>query len=108
MQVSDIKDWTSVVSGGLAIGAIIYAWLMSRSEKNTGRLTALEGVVASHAKCLDRIEVELKHLPTKDEVNELKLSISAMSGELKALRATMQPMGETIRRIDDYLHEMNK
>lgn len=108
MQISDLKDWTSVISGALAIGAIVYSWLASRSEKNTGRLTALETIVADQGKVQDRIVVELRHMPTKDEVNELKLSISGMSGELKALRATIQPMGETIRRIDDYLHEVNK
>jgi len=108
VEISDLKDWTSVISGALAIGAIIYSWLMSRSEKNTGRLTAVEIIVADQGKVLDRIEVELRHMPTKDEVNDLKLSIGDVTGELKALRATILPMSETVRRIDGYLLEVNK
>ncbi len=69
------------------------------------RLDVAETKIASHDLRLQSAEDELKHLPDKDTVNELKLSLVELQGTVKALTESVGSVSRTVHRIDDWLRE---
>ena len=56
---------------------------------------------------IQAVETELKHLPDKDTVNELKLSLVELKGTVSTLSESMGSVSRTVHRIDDWLREKN-
>lgn len=51
----------------------------------------------------ERLEVTLKHMPTKEDVEELRRDVSDLSGNVRALTATVEAMGRTSLTISEQL-----
>ena len=72
--------------------------------------TYLEGSekkLIDHDRRIQAVETELKHLPDKDTVNELKLSLVELKGTVSTLSESMGSVSRTVHRIDDWLREKN-
>lgn len=54
---------------------------------------------------LAKIEAALEHGPTKSEIHGLALSVAELTGEFKALSASVSGMQQTVSRVDNYLME---
>lgn len=52
-----------------------------------------------------RVEGELKHLPTKDDIGGLSLKIENLLGKFGRLESETSKIDRTVNRIDDYLRE---
>lgn len=51
----------------------------------------------------ERLETTLRHMPTKEDVEELRKEVSELSGNVKALTATVDAMGRTSLAISEQL-----
>tara|TARA_R110002020_G_scaffold34066_35_gene103973 strand:- start:9181 stop:9528 length:348 start_codon:yes stop_codon:yes gene_type:complete len=58
-----------------------------------------------HDRRIQAVEAELKHLPDKDTVNDLKLSLVELKGTVSAMSESMGSVSRTVHRIDDWLRE---
>jgi predicted nucleic acid-binding Zn-ribbon protein len=125
---------------GISIAGAIYSFFASRSKAadarldtmtkrlddaelkltaaahNATALQAIDVVLDSHEKRLLAMEGEFKHLPAREDVSDLKLAISELSGTVGRLEAQVKgsvdrldeqvgSIGRTVHRIDDYLRE---
>lgn len=116
----------------LPLAGAVYTFFASRSKANDARLdelakrldkaelmvtaaghnaTALAGIdrsLVEHDKRLMGVESDLKHMPSSEMVNELKLEISKLAGLFGRLEEQMNSVSRTTHRIDDYLREGGK
>ncbi len=67
-----------------------------------------EKALIEHDRRIQRVEDELKHLPDKDTVMELKLALAELKGTVSALGETVGSVSRTVHRIDDYLRQEAK
>lgn len=109
-----------------------YSFFVSRSKANDARLDALtkrlekaelalagaghnatalasiSTTLVDHDKRIMGVESELRHLPSAEHVNELKLEITRLAGLVGRLEEQMASVSRTTHRIDDYLREGGK
>lgn len=103
-----IRTWLQVFAVVvMPICSIVYTWIATRDKDNSQHIkaveTALGAQIATHAGRIDRIESELKHLPSKDDISGLRSDMRAMQAELEATQREVQGMRSSVTRIEDYL-----
>ncbi len=69
------------------------------------KVPALEKTSVNHDRRIQRVEDELKHLPDKDTVVELRLALTELKGTVNTLGETVGSVSRTVHRIDDYLRQ---
>lgn len=113
-----LKDWLGLAALAISVGTFLWSRLTSDGKKALDELAAHKGNTTRalgeldsrldlHGERLQTIEGELRHLPDKDGVNELKVAITELRGAVgkidaafSAMQQTMQP---AVRRIEDFL-----
>lgn len=126
----ELKDWLSVLSTALAIGAIVYSWL-TRSGKEAGQKVAdlqkefredgiairaeIKAAVADRDRKIDdvedriaRVEGELKGVPDRESVHRMQLEIERMRGTIEVLNERLIPLASISGRLQDFLLEQAK
>ena len=96
MNLSDAKDLVGVAGGLIGIIAMVYAWLIARSKVNAEHVSDLLTRVQS-------IEADFRHIPSKDTVHGLELSISEIKGDIHAMSEAFSAVQRTAQRIENYL-----
>jgi predicted nucleic acid-binding Zn-ribbon protein len=57
---------------------------------------------------LAKLENEFRHLPDRDSVHKIDVSLEQMKGELKALGEKLQPVAKISDRLQEFLLEQAK
>ncbi|MGQ0287134.1 DUF2730 family protein [Pasteurellaceae bacterium 22721_9_1] len=99
------KHWAIVMA---ICGAVwTYFWLtMDSKYARKSDVSELRRAIADNERNLSEIKGELRHLPTTADVANLRLSISEMKGETKALNATVQSLIHQVELLVE--KEVNK
>lgn len=96
MMVTELKDIIAAVGGLLGIAAMLFSWLTARSRANASELDDISKRVTS-------VENEIKHIPSKDVVHQLELSISKIEGDIHAMSEAFKAVERTAVRIESFL-----
>jgi len=104
-MLQELQSFSGLISTLLSIGAIFYTWLTARSAANAKTLQQHSATLNAHDRRIQTVEGELKHLPDKDAVTELKLAIVELRGTVKAMDAQLGAVGRTVANIDGYLRK---
>mgnify|MGYP001247775414 FL=1 len=109
-MLEPVKEWLGVFALVISVGATLYAWLTSSSRVNAEhlkgmgeRLEACKETIAALERRTQTVEQELRHLPAKDDVNELKLSLAKLEGTIGRLDESLSGVNRSVRRVEDYL-----
>lgn len=103
MNIADLKDWFGLIAVIISLGTVVYAFLTARSSVNSKRINSLDERVSGHGSRLQDLESEVKHLPNKDMVMDIKLAMEELNGKVGRLEVSLGGFSGTVRRIDDYL-----
>ncbi|MEJ0012808.1 MAG: DUF2730 family protein [Bauldia sp.] len=130
MTLEDFRLWLPI-----AIAVSVFAWniYLQRSgvrqsalDKVNARVDQVEAERAADAnngresreKVVERLtalEQQLQHMPDKDTVHRLELSVTRMEGDVKAQSATMVALSENVKaavqsslRVETYMLESRK
>lgn len=68
-----------------------------------GDLVKLEAITDEHEKRIMAIESEMRHLPDKEMVNEIKLAIAELKGSVGTLGERVGGMARIVNVIDETL-----
>ncbi len=98
-----IKAWLGIVAVAISLGTLVYSWVISRSRVNTEHLKLVDEKLGEHGSRLQDIETTLKHMPAKDDVNDLKLAIAELRGSVGRLDENLTGVNRAVRRMEDYL-----
>lgn len=52
---------------------------------------------------LGRLEVDMAHLPTKDQVHRLELRVEGIGGDTKAMNETLKAVAASSSRVENYM-----
>jgi len=107
-----IKEWGGAMAVVFSIGGIIYSWLTRRSKENTetiakmgedisGRLKVIEKKLIADDRRIQHLEDNFKHLPTKEQISELKVALTQVS-------TTVDSTNRTITRMETDIREFRK
>lgn len=105
MELSLVKDWFAVAGGVLGVGGALYAWLTRDGNKALGAVAEIKEAVAVIDRRVARLELEMEHLPSKDDVAELKLSLAKVEGAIAVFGEALGGVQRTVSRIDGYLRK---
>lgn len=102
-DIGSYKDIASLISTVLALCALFYTWLTSRSKDNATQLASMNKKVVDHNSRIERIENELHHLPQKDDLADLRLALVQLEGTVKQHAAISNGTAQTVQRLDEFL-----
>ena len=85
MDLEVIKTFTPWLLAGFSAGGSLVAWVIQRSFATQKELETIR-------QQQELLKSEINGLPKHHEFYELKLTIEAMRGDLKALNAALQPL----------------
>ena len=103
-----LKDWLGLAALVVSLGGSIYAWITSRSKVNAEHLKDVDAKLTDHASRIQTIENELRHLPAKDDVTELKLALAEIKGTIGRFDESLSGVSRTVRRMEDFLMKDTK
>jgi uncharacterized coiled-coil protein SlyX len=89
----------------VAVG--VYSWWTQRNAAQVKEIEVLEAKIGDIDKRVSKLEFELSHLPSKDLVNDLKLTMSDLHGQLAAMAERLNAVGNTVSIIDRTLRDKN-
>jgi len=112
MNLESLKEWGGALAVVFSIGGIIYSWLTRRSKENTEtiktmgenlseRLAVIEKKLVSDDRRIQHLEDNFKHLPTKEQISELKVALTQVS-------TTVDSTNRTITRMESDIREFRK
>lgn len=100
LNIAPAVDWVTVIAAFLALVTSIWAIVSAPAKKNAERLE-------DHGRRLDEatmrigvLEQAQRTLPNKEDVHQLELQLSDLTGEMKAMRATMEGRNELMSRLE--------
>ena len=99
MEFDWIPKWWSVITTLVALlVSFVLLWL-SKTFARREDLEKLEKNVAMDANRIASIEERLSAMPTREEVNALRLEMATMRGDIKALSEALKPVNHVAQLL---------
>lgn len=114
MSFEEFSGWLGALALMITIANTIWVWVKTSGGELATRLKDLratfEGAfkevdtdLEDHDRRIGAIEVEMRHLPSKDQVSDLKNQLTEMNGKLATFDSELGSVARTVRRIEDHL-----
>ena len=107
MTPDEIKTWMLVILGLWSAGLSIVVWLRKPGEDASSavkdlrdEITAELGQVNSR---LTKIETEIEHMPTSEELAELEGTVKQINERTAAQSEALKAVASAVARIENYL-----
>lgn len=101
MTVADFEPWIKLLSFLLSVGAIVFTFFATRRKDVDEKFEAITQRQNRHDERLSRTEQTLQSMPGKEDTHKLEMMMVEMAGDMKAMRATMKGMSESLTRTED-------
>ena len=89
------------------LGVAAYTCVATRDKDNSQHIKAVEkalsDVIGAHASRIDRMEIQMRYMPTPEQITELRGDVQAMQATQEAIQRDMQAMRLATNRIEDFL-----
>ena len=103
MTPAEAKDWLGVAALLISVSGAFYAWLTRGSKDNSEQIGKLDSRMDDMSTRLQSVEHELKHMPDRETISDLRVSVEGLKAGLNAMGSQTQTMAASVRRIEDYL-----
>lgn len=98
-----LKDLLGAAALVISLLTSVYAWITSKAKANGEHLKTVDAKLIDLDRRVQAMESELKHLPDKDDVNELKLALAELRGTVSTLNESLSGVSRTVRRVEGFL-----
>lgn len=85
----------------MALAAIIYAWFANRRKDVDVRFEQGSRQMRGHEERIARLEQTVQSMPGTADVHRLEKMLLELSGDLKAMNATMKGMSDSLTRTEN-------
>lgn len=99
-DVSLLRDWIGLIALLISVGTSVTVFFTSGAKKNTATLV-------EHDRRIQRMEDEMRHMPSKDQVNDIKLAMADLKGTVAVMGESLASVSRTAHRLENYLKERN-
>lgn len=88
-------------AGGIAVGALL--WRMRGEFATKSDMAAMKTELGKYSGRIERMEGDMKHLPTREDIHSLHIDVTKMRGELGEMRAENRGIREIMVRAEAVL-----
>jgi predicted nucleic acid-binding Zn-ribbon protein len=99
MEFDWIPRWWSVITTLVSLLAAIALLWLSKTFARREDLKKLESDMADTNVRVSELEAKVSAMPTRDELNALRLDMSEMRGDLKALSEALKPVNHVAQLL---------
>jgi hypothetical protein len=118
MDPKELQTWLSIVNTVVIWAVAIYTWQANRNRVTGERITSLQGSLNAHmaslrsdmdtrmddhASRLVRVEKDLQHAPTHDDLKRLHARIDDLAGGIRSLEGEFKGANHTLQLIHGHL-----
>lgn len=96
MDIVAIVPYLSAAALIISIATAVNAFVGAGSKKNASMLV-------EHESRIQALESEIKHLPDRDMVHDLQLTLKDIQIEMASIKVATEQSSRTSRRVEDYL-----
>ncbi|WP_157946779.1 DUF2730 family protein [Thalassobius sp. I31.1] len=96
----DLDTLVKLASLGLSVGAIIFSYFATRKKDVEERFEKGRLIFAEHEARITALETAQNNMPKNTDLHRLELTLSEIGGDMKAVRATMRGMSESMARTE--------
>ncbi|WP_068087427.1 MULTISPECIES: DUF2730 family protein [Polycladidibacter] len=107
-SAEDLRNWLAVSLSTIAIITTIWGWLQTRARDNSGKIERLSERLVKTEGTLKSLERELEHLPSKEAVHQIELTLAEVRGGLNTMATSFESIKRTTERIENHLMESGK
>ena len=104
--------WFQVLQAIITAVVFIYFWLTNRQKANTAAIEQMRKDFNSELNAIDdrliRVEKDIEHLPTHDDMAALHSRINETSESLKHIDGKLNQIDRTTQMINQYLIDKGK
>lgn len=117
--MEELMAFAARISPAISVGTVIYVWLTAGSKKTATDLSAHKTEInkqlseiaedlEDHSSRIQAIEIGMHHLPDRDMVHGLQLTLKDIQIEMAAIKASAEQSTRISRRMEEYLIENSK
>lgn len=99
MEFDWIPKWWGVITTAAAILATVAMLWLSKTFARREDLNKVVSNMADHSTRIATLEDKVESLPTRDEVNALRLEMAEMRGDIKALHEALRPVNHVAQLL---------
>jgi len=103
-----VKEWAGVVGAIVSILVLVYGWLTSGSKENSKKLADQQLAMDGLDSRVQALESEMRHLPDKELVHRLELTMKDMQVQMAGMAASAEATARTARRVEEFLLDQAK
>ncbi|MHA7881733.1 DUF2730 family protein [Nitratireductor rhodophyticola] len=108
MDLQDLMPWLSATALIISLGTSVSTFLTSGAKQNSKKIADLDEAAKALESRVQELETEMRHLPDKDAVHRLELTLKDMSAEIIKIGTSAEQSARTTARVEAYLLEQNK
>lgn len=102
-----IKEWAGPLAAIVSVGTLFFAWLTAGGKQAGKDLAdhkrATDETLDDHGRRIQSMEDAIKHLPDKDSLHKIELTMKDLQVQFASLTAAAQATERTARRVEDFL-----
>jgi len=101
--MEQLKEYAGLLAVLISIGSTVWLWLTAGSRSNTDELRKVGEALDGHDRRIQSVEQEIKHMPSRETVHKLELTMKDMQTQLAAMAASSEATERTARRVEQFL-----
>lgn len=103
MDLSVVMPWVIAAMTIINFGGLIQNMISKGEKENSEKLKKAETKLVEYDRRIQALEGDFKHLPSKDDIHGLMLSVEVIRGELGKMSETHDGVKRAVSRIEGYL-----
>ncbi len=108
MDLSQLVPWLSAAALIISLGTSISTLLTSGAKENSKKLAKMEEATTVLDGRVQALEGEMRHLPDKDAVHRLELTLKDLQTEIRQIGTSAEQSVRVATRVENYLLEQKK
>lgn len=108
MMQPEFLQWVGPIGTLISIGTAIWVWVTSPAKAAAAAAAAVAERVNSVERRLDKVELEIEHMPDAQAIQDLAIGIANMRGDIKTLASQVLTAVAVSERLQNWLLEQSK
>lgn len=99
-MIEPLVYWLMVA---VAVANLVYTAVAARSKAARSELEDLRARIVDAGRRIEKLETELVHVPTKEQVHRLEVSLGQIEGATKVQAEILKSVQAGTSRVENYL-----
>jgi paraquat-inducible protein B len=99
------KEWMALAALTISVGTVVFGWFTAGGKKALAKLEEHRVDFEQLKEKVATIESEIRHLPSKEDVHQLNLSMAELKGTAGRQEEKLAGVERTVRRVEEFLLE---